>query len=136
MKSKLKLEKIIVNLTYFNIIFNSVAVLLLYQKHRPAIINRVTSQLFPLDCCGWLGGDVVTDAVDTTDLVDDLIGDLRHEVVGQMGPVGSHGIGRGHGTQGHGMLVGTLVAHHADAADGGEEDGTSPPGLQKNSISI
>ena len=43
---------------------------------------KTAPKLLPLDGCGWLGGDVVADAVDATDLVDDLVRDLRHEIVG------------------------------------------------------
>lgn len=67
---------------------------------------------FPLDGCRRLGGDVVADAVDSFDLVDDVVADLCHEVIGQMRPVGGHGIGRGHCTECYGALVSTLIAHH------------------------
>jgi len=46
----------------------------------------------PLYGRGRLRGDVVADAVDTMHLVDDLVGGLRHEVVGQVCPVGGHRI--------------------------------------------
>ena len=87
------------------------------------------SVLLPLDGRGWLGGDVVADAVDAAHAVDNLIGNTGQEVVRQVGPVGSHGVGGGDGTQGYGILVGTLVAHHTDRADGREEDGSGLPYL-------
>lgn len=50
-------------------------------------------KLFPLDCGRGFGGDVVANAVDAADLVDDVVADAGHEIVGQMGPVGGHGVG-------------------------------------------
>src|SRR3712207_7807170 len=41
-------------------------------------------------------------------------------------PVGSHGIGAGDGTERNGTLVGALIAHYADAADGKENDACLP----------
>ena len=67
----------------------------------------------PLYSCWWLGGDVVTDAVDALDLTDDAVGDIGEEVVGQVCPVGCHGVGGGDGAQGYGILVGALIAHDA-----------------------
>ena len=46
-----------------------------------------------------------------------------------MGPVGSHGVGRGNGTQGHGVLIGALIAHHAHRADSGEQNDACLPHL-------
>ena len=82
--------------------------------------------LFPLDG-GWrLGGDVVAYAVDAAHVVDDQIGDLGHEFVGEMGPVGGHGVGGGDGSEGYGALVGAFVAHYAYALHG-QEDGSGLP---------
>jgi len=39
--------------------------------------------LFPLDGRGGLGRDVVNDAVDPFDFVDDAIGDAAEEIVGE-----------------------------------------------------
>lgn len=73
---------------------------------------------FPLDG-GWrLGGDVVAYAVDAAHVVDDQVGDLGHELVGEMGPVGGHGVGGGDGSEGYGALVGAFVAHDAYALHG------------------
>ena len=69
--------------------------------------------LFPLDGARRLGGDVVADAVDAADVVDDVVGDFGEEVVGEVGPVGCHGVGGGDGAQGYGAFVGAFVAHDA-----------------------
>ena len=47
-------------------------------------------KLFPLDRCGGFAGDVVADAVDAADFVDDADGDAVEHVVGDAGPVGGH----------------------------------------------
>ena len=86
-------------------------------------------QLFPFYRCWGLGGDIVADTVHATYLINDFIGNLRHEVIRQMSPVGSHGIRRSHGTKGNGMLVSTLITHHTDTTDGTQQDGTSLPYL-------
>ena len=45
---------------------------------------------------------------------------MGQEVVGEVGPVGCHGVGGGYGTQGHGAFVGAFVAHHSHALHGQE----------------
>ena len=62
---------------------------------RLPITNRVF--LFPLDCCRRFGGDVVDNAVDAANFVDDLIGGLGKEFVGEMHPVGGHAVGGDYG---------------------------------------
>src|SRR5688572_24229621 len=49
--------------------------------------------LFPFDCSGRLGRDVVGDAVDAAHLVDDAVRDPGEELVRQRRPVGGHEIG-------------------------------------------
>ena len=51
-------------------------------------------------------------------MVDDVGRHLCHKLVGQVRPVGRHGVGAGHGAQCHGTLVSALVAHHAHALYG------------------
>lgn len=82
--------------------------------------------LFPLDGCRRLGGDVVGYAVDAANFVDDLVRYFSQEVVGQMGPVGGHGVGRSHGAERHGTFVGAFVAHDAYALNR-KEDGSCLP---------
>ena len=62
------------------------------HRSKEGMVGIMVLFLLPLDGCGWLGRDVVADAVDATYLVDNLVGDLGQEVVRQMCPVGSHGI--------------------------------------------
>ena len=93
------------------------------------VIVKTERRLLPLDGRRWLRRDVVANAIDTLDLVDDVVGNLGEEVVRQMSPVGCHGITRCDGTQGYRVLVGALVAHHANAADIAEEDGSCLPNL-------
>src|SRR3989344_8291198 len=59
--------------------------------------------------------DVVEDAVDALDFVDDSAGYLLQEFRGESRPVRGHGVFRRHGAQGDDLLVGALVAHDADA---------------------
>lgn len=85
--------------------------------------------LFPLDRCGWFRRDIVANAVYATYLINNLVAYLGHEVVRQMCPVGCHCIGTGYSTQGYGMLVGTLIAHHTYTANSRKQDGTCLPDL-------
>lgn len=73
--------------------------------------------LFPLDRRGGLARDVVADAVGAGDLGDDAAGDPRQHVVGQLRPVGGHGVAGLDGAQDDRALVGALVAHDADGLD-------------------
>ena len=63
-------------------------------------VNEQTMELLPLNGGGRLGGDIVDDSVDAADLVDDSVGDVGEEVVGESVPIGSHEIGGGHTTNG------------------------------------
>ena len=53
-----------------------------------------------------------------------------------MSPVGCHRIGRGDGTQGHRVLIGTLVAHDTHTANGGKQDDTCLPDLMIQGYAI
>src|ERR1700744_3851824 len=86
------------------------------------------TRLFPFNRRGRLRRDVVDDAVDAADLVDDPGGDLAEEVVGELDPVGGHAVLALDDADGDGVVVGPLVAHDADAA-AGEEDGERLPDL-------
>ena len=46
-----------------------------------------------------------------------------------MSPVGSHSIGAGNGTEGYGMLIGTLIAHNTDGTHSTQENNTCLPYL-------
>src|SRR5204862_6563689 len=71
----------------------------------------------PLDG-GWgLRADVVQDAVDALDLVDDARADGAQHVVMDPGPVGRHAVEALHDPDGDDLLEGPLVAHDADALD-------------------
>ncbi len=56
--------------------------------------------LFPFDGAGGFGGDVVDDAVDAGDLVDDPAGDGFEDVVRDFGPVGGHAVLARHRAEG------------------------------------
>src|SRR5262245_13877654 len=71
--------------------------------------------LLPLDRRRRLRADVVDDAVDAANFIDDARGDSREEFVWQTGPVGGHAVAALDGADGRRVLVGSLVAHDADA---------------------
>src|SRR5918998_3669704 len=73
---------------------------------------------FPLYGARRLARDVQGDAVDAGDFVDDAVGDLLQEVVGQAGPVCGHRVVGGDGPDHHGVGVGSRVAHDADGMYG------------------
>src|SRR5262245_4543077 len=83
--------------------------------------------LLPLDRARGLGADVVDDPVHAAHLVGDRAGDLGEEIRGQTGPVGGHAVQAVDGTEGDDVLVGTAVAHDADALHR-QEDGEGLPG--------
>src|SRR3712207_1923275 len=58
-----------------------------------------------------LARDVQGDAVDAGDLVDDAVGDLLQQVVGQAGSVCRHRVVGGDGPDHDGVRVGSGVAH-------------------------
>ena len=82
----------------------------------------------PLDRRGWFAGDVVGDAGDAGDFVDDAAGDEVEEVVGQVRPAGGHEVDGFHGPQGNNVVVAASVAHDADRLDR-QEDGKGLAGL-------
>ena len=51
-------------------------------------------KLFPLDGCGGFTGDIVDDAVDAADLVDDAHRNAVENVIRNSCPVGGHEVGR------------------------------------------
>ncbi len=80
--------------------------------------GRAEFLLFPLDCAGGFAGDVVDDAGDAADFVDDAVADAGEDVVGDSGPVGGHEVGGVDAAEGDDVLVGAAVAHDADGSDG------------------
>lgn len=77
--------------------------------------------LFPLDRRGRLGRDVVAHAVGAGNLGHDAAGDAGQHVVGQLGPVGGHGIAGLDGAQDDRALISALVAHNANGLDVGQD---------------
>ena len=77
-------------------------------------------QSFPLNRRGGFGGNIVHDAVDAGDVVDDLAGNLIQQLVGNAGPLGGHKIVGGHGPQGQSIVVGPAVAHDTHGAGVGQ----------------
>src|SRR3954447_893751 len=74
----------------------------------------------PLDGSRRLRGDVVGDAIDACDLVDDAARHRLQQVVGQSRPVRRHGVVARDSADDDGMAIGPLVAHDADAANVGQ----------------
>lgn len=77
-------------------------------------------QSFKFDRCRGFAGAVVEDAVDVLDFVDDAAGDGLEQAPRNLGGFGRHEIGGGHGAQGHGIVVGALIAHNAHTAHVGQ----------------
>src|SRR5438105_3215937 len=81
----------------------------------PPPTMRTFMGLLPFDGRGRLRGDVVHDAIDAGNLVDDASRDLRQDLVRQSRPVGGHPVLALHGPHRYHVAVGAVVAHHADA---------------------
>ena len=77
--------------------------------------------LFPLHRCGGLAGNIVYDAVDALDLVDDAAADLVEQLVGDARPVGSHEVLGRHGAQGEHTVVAAAIAHDANGTRVGQD---------------
>ena len=92
------------------------------QRHSAALKSAGQNpiSLLPLDRRGRLGRDVVAHAVGAGDLGNDAARNAGQHVVGQLGPVGGHGIAGLDGTQDDRTLVGALVAHNADGLNVGQ----------------
>src|SRR5574340_200241 len=72
------------------------------------------AESFPLDRRRRLAADVVDDTVDAAYFVDDAVGDLAEQGVGQFGPVGGHEVLGLHGAQRDHVIIGAAVAHDTD----------------------
>jgi len=82
------------------------------------LVAALVSRSFPLNSAWRFRSDVVDDAVDAADFIDDAAGDSLEHIVREESPVGGHAIFRVNGTDGAGVGVGALIAHDADAHDG------------------
>ena len=84
--------------------------------------NRAKKSLrkpsLPLDCCGRFGADIVDDAVDAGNFVDDTRRDSGEDVVRESAPFGGHEVDCRDGAHDDRVLVRSRVPHDADAAHG------------------
>lgn len=94
------------------------------QKRNPKTLeNKGFSgkwRLLPLNRRWRFAGDVVADAIDATDFVDDADGDPVEDVVGNARPICGHEITCIHCAQGQRIIIRPTVAHDTDGAHGGE----------------
>src|SRR5262249_49157162 len=79
------------------------------------------STSLPLNRRRRLRRDIVHDPVHAFHLVDDPSGEARQELGRKARPVGGHAVHRLDDADGEDVLVGALVAHHADGAHGKED---------------
>ena len=94
------------------------------SAHRGMIVGRS----FPLDGGRRLAADVIGDARDVLQLVDDAVGDLLQQLIRQVRPAGRHEVDGLDGTNGDDPLVTTAIADDADGLDW-QEDGERLAGL-------
>ena len=95
----------------------------LYRQSRPRAVSSFRSPIekpgsrgsFPLDSARRFARNVKHDAVDFRHLVDDAVGDAGDRLVGQTRPIRGHGISAHYRADRDDILVGTGIAHHADA---------------------
>lgn len=72
--------------------------------------------LFPFNSCRGFGGNIVDDAINVFHFVDDSDAHFIQHVVGDARPIGGHKVGGGDGAKGQCVIVGSEVAHNADAS--------------------
>ena len=90
-----------------------------FENQKPSVYAPLralisTFCLFPLDRCRWFRSDVVADAVDVVNFIDDADRNLIQHLVRDACPVGSHKVGGGNTAQCEGIVIGSEVAHDAD----------------------
>ncbi len=74
--------------------------------------QRVTNDLlFPFNGSRGFGADIIDDPINTFNFVDDTVGELAQQVVGKVGPVGSHSVGAGDGANGDYAFVSSGISH-------------------------
>ena len=84
--------------------------------------------LFPLNTRRWLRTDVVKHAIHSFDAVENLVGCIAKNAVGQFDPIGGHGVFADDSTEADGLLVATFVAFNSDRFDR-EKRGVGLPSL-------
>src|SRR5688572_19774067 len=89
------------------------ALILLPAPEARSTLPSFRLRLLPFDGGGRFGGDVVDDAGDAVDFVDDPGADASEGVVGETGPVRGHGVFGGDGADGADAAVGAVVTHDA-----------------------
>lgn len=98
------------------------------QYHRAFCLSKYCSasilfrvcRLFELDGGRRLTGAIVEHTVDVLDLIDNAAGHGAQNIPGHIVALSRHKVGGGHSTQGHSVVIGTLVTHHADTAHIGQ----------------
>src|SRR4029453_8040297 len=88
--------------------------------------SRLTSLLFPFNRRWRLRADVVNDAIDSLDLVDDPARDTGQKIVWEAGPIGGHAVSAFGGSNGDGVFIRTRITHHAHTLNGQEHRKTLP----------
>ena len=71
---------------------------------------------FPLDRGGRFGRNIIDDAVDALDLVDDAHGDTVEHIIRDARPVGGHEVRRRDAAQRERIVIRAAVAHNTDRA--------------------
>ena len=71
--------------------------------------------LFPLDRGRGLGGNIVTDAIDAADFVDDTVGDAAQKFRRKLRPIRRHAIDACNRSQGHDIFICAFITHNSDA---------------------
>ena len=92
-----------------------------FYNRQNAVKSRILSQsysylLFPLYRCWWFAGDVVDDAVDMVDFIDDADGNLLENFPWKFGKVSCHAVDRSDSADGNGVIIGASIAHNTDGA--------------------
>lgn len=75
-------------------------------------------QSLPLNRPGWFAGDVVDDAVDAGDFIDETGGNAGEKRMAEMIIISSHAVGTGHGAQGADIVIAAFIPHDTDCFNG------------------
>src|ERR1700679_2929962 len=90
--------------------------------------------LLPFNSAGWFAGYVIHHPINTPDFVNDTVRNLAQKLVRQFDPVGGHGIGRMHRTNGADVLISSFVAHNPHGLDRRQNREGLPAGEIKTAL--